>query len=134
MSIPPAPRSPPRPDQTPLSRGCFIEDTLGQVQLRDLLQRGMAAHADYGNFLLDHGAPAPCQHAARGWRPPRPALPRRRAGGRGVVKSSCARGGRAECAPAARAAAPPVSGTPDKLVYHIDGHDAASADSAWRKW
>lgn len=50
----------PAAPQTPLSRGCFIEDTLGQVQLRDLLQRGMAAHADYGNFLLDHGARGCC--------------------------------------------------------------------------
>ena len=34
-------------------QGGFIEDKLGQEQLRVTLERGIAAHARYGTFILD---------------------------------------------------------------------------------
>ena len=41
-----------------LRRGEFIEDKLGQAELNDIKQHGMAAHAKYGTFLLDDGGGA----------------------------------------------------------------------------
>jgi hypothetical protein len=42
-----------------VAKGGFIEDKLGQQQLKVILERGMAAHASYGTFILDDGNPEP---------------------------------------------------------------------------
>jgi hypothetical protein len=38
-----------------LTKGNFIEADLGQVQIKEILIKGMAAHAEYGTFLLGSG-------------------------------------------------------------------------------
>ena len=38
-----------------LKTGDHLEELLGETQLRDLLENGMAAHETYGNFVLDQG-------------------------------------------------------------------------------
>jgi hypothetical protein len=42
-----------------VARGGFIEDKLGQEQLRVILERGVGAHVPYGTFMLDDGSGAP---------------------------------------------------------------------------
>uniref|UniRef100_A0A7S1XMS6 Uncharacterized protein n=1 Tax=Phaeomonas parva TaxID=124430 RepID=A0A7S1XMS6_9STRA len=39
-----------------VSRGGFIEDKLGQQQIKDLRNHGWSSHGDYGTYLLDDGA------------------------------------------------------------------------------
>jgi len=36
-----------------VAKGGFIEDKLGQQQLKLILERGMGSHASYGTFILD---------------------------------------------------------------------------------
>jgi hypothetical protein len=38
-----------------LPRGCFLEDTLGQEQLRELRELGSSTHSWYGTYLLHSG-------------------------------------------------------------------------------
>jgi len=69
---------------SPVQKGDFIEDTLGQAQRTDILQNGMVAHGKYGTFQLDDRNEAdeplvvvrhingrsfwsPEQRVARGW-------------------------------------------------------------------
>jgi hypothetical protein len=38
-----------------LKTGDHLEELLGVAQLEDIKQKGMEAHAEYGNFVLDEG-------------------------------------------------------------------------------
>jgi len=42
-----------------VARGGFIEDKLGQQQLKDIRSHGLNAHAEYGTFVLDDGRDEP---------------------------------------------------------------------------
>ena len=42
-----------------VAKGGFIEDKLGQEQLRVIQERGMDAHVPYGTFVLDDGSGEP---------------------------------------------------------------------------
>ena len=42
-----------------VKKGGFVEDKLGQHQLADIRENGMAAHAKYGQFVLDDGMGKP---------------------------------------------------------------------------
>ena len=42
-----------------VKKGGFVEDKLGQFQLADIRENGMAAHAKFAQFVLDDGVQAP---------------------------------------------------------------------------
>ena len=49
----------PEPQPRPSDRQDFIEDKLGQAELNDIKQNGLAAHAKWGTWLYDDGMAAP---------------------------------------------------------------------------
>jgi len=42
-----------------VARGGFVEDKLGQYQLKRIKERGLGAHAEFAQFVLDDGVAAP---------------------------------------------------------------------------